>query len=86
MNTTYNLKYRLMDAMQYGNDTSALAQEAIDEIERLNSEASMKENAFRDQQVGYLLEIKKLHEKVILLQEQKASLNASLEHYERYER
>ena len=75
-----------MDAMQYGNDTSALAQEAIDEIERLNSEASMKENAFRDQQVGYLLEIKKLHEKVILLQEQKASLNASLEHYERYER
>ncbi len=83
MNATYNLKYRLMDAMQYGNDTSALAQEAIDEIERLNSEAITKENAFRNEQVGYLLEIKRLHEKVALLQEQKAGLIASLDHYER---
>ena len=86
MNTTYSLKYRLMDAMQYGNDTSALAEEAITEIERLNSEAISKENAFRNEQVGYLLEIKKLHEKVALLQERNASLNASLNHYERYNR
>jgi hypothetical protein len=84
MDTTYNLKYRLLSALQYGNDTSALAKEAIAEIERLNSEAITKENAFRNEQVGYLLEIKKLHEKVAILQEQKAGLNASLEHYERY--
>ena len=63
-----------------------IAKEAIDEIERLNSEASMKENAFLAEKVVLLSEIKKLHEKVALLQEQNAGLNASLEHYERCER
>jgi len=86
MNTTYSLKYRLMDALQYGNDTSALAEEAIAEIERLNSEAITKENAFRNEQVGYLLEIKRLYENMALLQERNAILNASLDHYERYGR
>jgi hypothetical protein len=87
-----DLKRQLKDVttMLYPSDSAfptraleEIAKEAIDEIERLNSEASMKENAFRDQQVGYLLEIKKLHEKVILLQEQKASLSASLDFLER---
>ena len=83
MNTTCSLKYRLMNALQYGNDTSALAEEAIAEIERLNSEAVMKENSFLAEKVVLLSEIKNLHEKVALLQEQKASLNASLDYYER---
>jgi hypothetical protein len=89
-----DLKRQLKDVttMLYPSDEPSpwaleeIAKEAIDEIERLNSEASMKENAFLAEKVFLLSEIKRLHEKVALLQEQKAGLNASLEHYDRYER
>jgi predicted nucleic acid-binding Zn-ribbon protein len=77
------LKQSLYEAKLYHDDTAGLVEQAIAEIERLNSEAVMKENNFLAEKVVLLSEIKNLHEKVALLQEQKASLNASLDYYER---